>query len=82
LPPEGPALERWTRRHIGAVVVAFDSTLASAVALRTGVALAARHGPSNADIIVMGGAAEWSGAVGEDMMAGVPLQSATARIAA
>ena len=44
LPSEGPALERWARGNISAVVAAVDTTLASAVALRTGVALAARHG--------------------------------------
>ena len=44
LPSEGPALERWARGDISVVVAAVDTTLASAVALRTGVALAARHG--------------------------------------
>ena len=44
LPSEGPALERWVRGHISAVVTAVDRTLASAVALRMGIALAARHG--------------------------------------
>lgn len=44
LPSEGPALERWARGNISAVVAAVDSTLASAVALRIGVALATRHG--------------------------------------
>jgi nucleotide-binding universal stress UspA family protein len=44
LPSEGPALERWARGNISAVVAAVDTTLASAVALRTGIALAARHG--------------------------------------
>jgi nucleotide-binding universal stress UspA family protein len=43
LPPEGSALDRWTRGNISAVVAAVDTTLASAVALRTGAALAARH---------------------------------------
>ncbi len=44
LPSEGPALDRWARGNISAVVAAVDTTLASAIALRTGVALAARHG--------------------------------------
>ena len=44
LPSEGLALERWARGNISAVVAAVDTTLASAVALRTGVALAAQHG--------------------------------------
>ena len=44
LPSEGPALERWARGNISAVVAAVDTTLASAIALRTGVALATRHG--------------------------------------
>lgn len=43
LPSEGPALERWARGHISRLVAAVDSTLASAVALRTAVTLAARH---------------------------------------
>ena len=43
LPSEGPALERLARGYIGRVVVAVDSTLASAVALRTAMALVARH---------------------------------------
>ena len=44
LPSERPALERLARGNIRRVVVAVDSTLASAVALRSAVALAARHG--------------------------------------
>jgi nucleotide-binding universal stress UspA family protein len=43
LPSEGAALERLARGNIRRVVAAVDSTLASAVALRTAVALAARH---------------------------------------
>jgi nucleotide-binding universal stress UspA family protein len=46
LPSEGPALERWARGRISAVVAAVDTRLASAVALRTGAAFAARHGAS------------------------------------
>ena len=44
LPSEAAALERLARGGISRIVAAVDSTLASAVALRTGVALAARHG--------------------------------------
>jgi nucleotide-binding universal stress UspA family protein len=44
LPSDGRALERWARGKISAVVAAVDTTLASAIALRTGAALAARHG--------------------------------------
>jgi nucleotide-binding universal stress UspA family protein len=43
LPSEGAALERLARGDISRVVAAVDSTLASAVALRTAAALAARH---------------------------------------
>jgi nucleotide-binding universal stress UspA family protein len=44
LPSKGRALERWARGNIRSVVAAVDTTLASAVALRSGVALSARHG--------------------------------------
>jgi nucleotide-binding universal stress UspA family protein len=43
LPSEGAALERLARGNISRVVAAVDFTLASAVALRTAVALVARH---------------------------------------
>jgi nucleotide-binding universal stress UspA family protein len=43
VPSEDPALERLARGDISRVAVAVDSTLASAVALRSAVALAARH---------------------------------------
>jgi nucleotide-binding universal stress UspA family protein len=44
LPSEGEAVERLARGNISRILAAVDSTFASAVALRTGVALAARHG--------------------------------------
>jgi nucleotide-binding universal stress UspA family protein len=44
LPSEGAALERFARGNISRIVAAVDSTFASAVALQTGVALAAQHG--------------------------------------
>jgi nucleotide-binding universal stress UspA family protein len=44
LPSEGQAVARVARGNISRVLAAVDSTFASAVALRTGVALAARHG--------------------------------------
>jgi nucleotide-binding universal stress UspA family protein len=43
LPSTGPALERLARGNITRVVAAVEPTLASAVALRTAVALVARH---------------------------------------
>jgi nucleotide-binding universal stress UspA family protein len=43
LPAQGPALDRVARGGISRVVVAVDSSVRSAVALRTGVALARRH---------------------------------------
>ena len=43
LPSKGPALERLARGHISRVVAAVDSTLASAVVLRSAVSLAVRH---------------------------------------
>jgi nucleotide-binding universal stress UspA family protein len=43
LPSEGPALERLARGNISRVVAAVDCTVASAAALRTVVALVARH---------------------------------------
>ena len=43
LPAQGPALDRVARGDINRVVVAVDSSVGSAVALRTGVALARRH---------------------------------------
>ena len=43
LPAQGPALDRVARGDISRVVVAVDSSVGSAVALRTGVALARRH---------------------------------------
>jgi nucleotide-binding universal stress UspA family protein len=43
LPSGGAALERWARGAISRVVAALDSTPASAVGLRAGVAFAARH---------------------------------------
>jgi nucleotide-binding universal stress UspA family protein len=43
LPAQGPALDRVTRGDISRVVVAVDSSVGSAVALRTGMALARRH---------------------------------------
>ena len=43
LPAQGPALDRVARGDISRVIVAVDSSVGSAVALRTGVALARRH---------------------------------------
>ena len=42
-PAQGPALDRVARGEIGRVIVAVDSSVASEVAMRTGVALAGRH---------------------------------------
>jgi nucleotide-binding universal stress UspA family protein len=44
VPSEGQAVERLANGNISRILAAVDSTIASAVALRTGVALAARHG--------------------------------------
>lgn len=44
LPSEGPALDRLARGNIRQVVAAVDFTLASAIALRTAMALVARDG--------------------------------------
>ena len=44
VPSEGSALERLARGNISRVVAAVDFSLASAVALRTAMALVARHG--------------------------------------
>jgi nucleotide-binding universal stress UspA family protein len=43
LPAHGPALDRVARGDISGVVVAVDFSAGSAIALRTGVALARRH---------------------------------------
>jgi nucleotide-binding universal stress UspA family protein len=44
LPSAGPALDRWAAGRVHRVLTAVDSTVASAVALRTSIGFAARHG--------------------------------------